>query len=99
MIPGGYRSVWEEELDAIWGNTLEILFQYALLYERCLGRVCIKYLLEVGDRMIDNGYPKEGESVIKRGVLLETNICEELCFKPPNSYPFPRFNVTQNMLS
>ena len=88
----------KEELDAIWGNTLEILFQYALLYERCLGRVCIKYLLEVGDRMIDNGYLKEGESVIERGVLLETSICEKICSKPPNSYPFPRFNITQNVL-
>ena len=88
----------KKELDTIWGNTLEILFQYALLYERCLGRVCIKYLLEVGHRMIDNGYPKEGESVIRRGVLLETNICEEICSKPPNSYPFPRFDVTQYAL-
>ena len=88
----------KEELDAIWGNILEILFQYALIYERCLGRECIGYLLEVGDRMIDNGYLKEGESVIKRSVLLETNICEEICSKPPNSYPFPRFDVTQNAL-
>ena len=88
----------KEELDTIWGNTLEILFQCALLYERCLGRVCIKYLLEVGDRMIDNGYLKEGESVIERGVLLETNICEKICSKPPNSYPFPRFHFTQCVL-
>ena len=88
----------KEELDTIWGNTLEILFQYALMYERCLGRVCIKYLLEVGHRMIDNEYFKEGESVIKRSVLIETNICEEICSKPPNYYPFPRFYVTQYVL-
>ena len=87
----------KEELDAIWGNTLEILFQYVLLYERCLGRVCIHYLLEVGNRMIDNGYLNEGESVIKRSVLLQTNICEKICSKPPNYYPFPRFHVTQSV--
>ena len=66
-----------KELDAIWGNT----FQYALIYERCLGRVYIEYLLEVTNRMIDNGYSKEGESVIKRTILLETNICKKICFK------------------
>ena len=88
----------KEELNAIWGNTLEILFQYALLYERCLGRICIHYLLEVGERMIDRGYLNKGESVIKRGILLETNICEEICSKPPNSYPFPRFHITQSVL-
>ena len=79
----------KEELDAIWDNTLEMIFQHALIYERCLGRVCTKYLLEVGDIMIDKGYLKEGESVIKRSVLLETSVCEELCSKPPNSYSFP----------
>ena len=88
----------KEELDAIWDNTLEIFFQYVLIYERCLGRVCIEYLLEVGNRMIDNGYLKEGQSVIKRSVLLETNICEEICSKPPNYYPFPRFHITQCVL-
>ena len=88
----------KEELDAVWGNTLEILFQHALLYERCLGRVCTEYLLKVGDRMIDKGYLKEGESVIKRGVVLETSVCEKLCSKPPNSYPFPRFHVARSVL-
>ena len=88
----------KEELDTIWGNTLEIFIQHALIYERCLGRECTKYLLEVGGEMIDKGYLKEGESVIKRGVLLETNICEEICSKPSNYYPFPRFNVTQCVL-
>ena len=79
----------KEELDVIWGNTLEILFQHALIYERSLGRECTEYLLKVGDRMIDKGYLKEGESVIKRGVLLETSVCEEICSKPPNFYSFP----------
>ena len=88
----------KKELDAIWGNTLEILFQHALIYERCLGRICSEYLLKVGDRMIDEGYLKEGESVIKRGVLIETSVCEELCSKPPNSYSFPRFHVTKSVL-
>ena len=88
----------KKELDAIWRNALEILFQYALIYERCLGRECTKYLLEVGEEMIDKGYPKEGEFVIKRGILFETNICEELYSKPPNSYHFPRFHVTKSVL-
>ena len=88
----------KEELDVIWDNTLEILFQHALIYERCLGRVCTEYLLKVGDRMIDKGYLKEGESVIKRGVLIETSVCEELCYKSPNFYSFPRFHVTKSVL-
>ena len=50
------------------------------------------------DRIIDNGYLKEGKFVIKRSVLLETNICEEICSKLPNSYPFPQFHVTQSVL-
>ena len=89
----------KEELDAIWDNTLEILFQYALIYERCLGRVCTRYLLEVGQGMIYNGYLKEAESVIKRSVLLETILCEELCSKPPNYYSFPKFHVTECVLN
>ena len=88
----------KEELDALWCNTLEIFIQHALIYERCLGRECTKYLLEVGGEMIDKEYLKEGESVIKRGILLETNICEEICSKPPNYYSFPRFHVTQCVL-
>ena len=88
----------KEELDVIWGNTLEILFQHALIYERCLGRICSAYLLKVGERMIGKGYLKEGESVIKRGVLLETSVCEEICSKPPNFYSFPRFHVTKSVL-
>ena len=88
----------KEELDVIWDNTLEILFQHALIYERSLGRECTKYLLKVGEEMIDNGYLKEGESVIKRGVLLETSVCEEICSQPPNFYSFPRFHVTKSVL-
>ena len=81
-----------------YDNTLEIFYQHALIYERCLGRECTNCLLNVGNKMIDKGYLKEGESVIKRGVLLQTNICEEICSKPPNYYPFPRFHVTQYAL-
>ena len=88
----------KEELDALLGNTLEILIQHALIYERCLGRVCTEYLLKVGDRMIYKGYPKEGEFVIKRAVLLETRVCEEVCSKPPNYYSFPQIYVTNSVL-
>ena len=81
----------KKELDVIWDNTLKILFQHALIYEGCLRRECTKYLLEVGEEMIDKGYPKEGEFVIKRGILFETSVCEELCSKPPIFYHFPHF--------
>ena len=87
----------KKELDAIWDNTLEIFYQRILIYEQCLGRECTNCLLNLGGKMIDKEYLKEGESVIKRGVLLEISICEELCSKPPNSYPFPRFYVTHSV--
>ena len=61
-----------EELDNIWGNTLEMLFQCVLIIERCLGGND-KMLLLVARAMLDAGYTREGQVIVERILKLEHN--------------------------